>query len=211
MTVCEKLSVGKSGLISDYLNDLVMSGFISRDHTWNPKTGVSAPLLFKYRLKDNYLRFFLKYIVNKLPEIERNVYQIKSISSLPGWASIMGLQFENLVLNNRDFIQRCLRLSPEDIHVENPYFQLKKSRINACQVDYMIQTRTNVLYVTEIKFSRDTIKREIIHEMKDKISRLYIPNGMSCCPVLIHVNGVHDSVVDSGYFTEIIDFSKALN
>jgi uncharacterized protein len=208
--VCEKLEVGKSGLMSDYLNDLVMSGFISRDHTWNQKTGISAPLLFKYRLKDNYLRFYLKYIESKLPEIERDVYKLKSLNLLPGWATMMGLQFENLVLNNRHFIHRCLKLSPDDILVENPFFQHQKSRQSACQVDYMIQTRTNVLYICEVKFSRNVLKKEIIHEVKNKTSRLYIPRGMSYCPVLIHVNGVHDSVIDSGYFTEIIDFSEAL-
>ncbi len=74
----------------------------------------------------------------------------------------------------------------------------------------MIQTRSNVLYICEIKFSRDTIRKEIIDEMKNKIAKLNIPKGMSCCPVLVHVNGVHNSVIDSGYFTEIIDFADAL-
>src|SRR5688500_3916730 len=123
----------------------------------NPKTGISASLLFKYRLKDNYLRFYLKYIENKLPEIERNIYQLKSLSSLPGWAAMMGLQFENLVLNNRHFIHQCLKLSPDDILVENPFFQHQKSRQRGCQIDYMIQTRTNILYVCEIKFSLDVL------------------------------------------------------
>jgi len=204
--ICEKLGVGKSGLISEYLNDLVMSGFISRDNTWNPKTGITAPLLFKYRLRDNYLRFYLKYIENKLAEIERNVYQLKSLSSLPGWAAIMGLQFENLVLNNRQFIHQCLKLSADDIVVENPFFQHATSRQSGCQIDYMIQTRTNVLYVCEIKFSRNELKKDIIKEVKTKMSQLSIPRGMSFCPVLIHVNGVSDSVIDAAYFTEIIDF-----
>lgn len=208
--ICEQLGVGKSGLISEYLNDLVMSGFISRDHTWNPKTGITAPLLFKYRLRDNYLRFYLKYIENKLPEIDRNVYQLKSLSSLPSWATIMGLQFENLVLNNRNFIHRCLKLPADDIVVENLYFQHAKSRQSGCQIDYMIQTRTNVVYVCEIKFSRHEIKRDILKEVKAKIDRLSVPRGMSFCPILIHVNGVVDSVIDDAYFTEIIDFGDVL-
>lgn len=208
--ICEKLGVGKSGLMSDYLNDLVRSGFVSRDHTWHPKTKRSAPLLFKYRLRDNYLRFYLKYIDGKLPAIERGVYQLKSLSLLPGWATVMGLQFENLVLNNRHFVHQCLKLSPDDILVENPFFQHQTTRRSACQIDYMIQTRTNILYVCEVKFSRDILRKEIIREVKDKISRLYVPKGMSCCPVLIHVNGVQDSVIDSNYFTKIIDFGKAL-
>lgn len=208
--ICEKLDVGKSGLISEYLNDLVISGFITRDHTWNPKTGITAPLLFKYRLRDNYLRFYLRYIESKLPEIDRNIYQLKSLTSLPNWATIMGLQFENLVLNNRQFIHRCLRISADDIIVENPFFQHSKTRQAGCQIDYMIQTRTNVLYICEVKFSRNELKKDIINEVKTKIDRLSIPKGMSFCPVLIHVNGVNDSVVDEGYFTELIDFSDVL-
>lgn len=208
--ICTKLKVPGSGLISEYLEDLMLSGFISRDHTWNPKTGFSSPLLFKYRLKDNYLRFYLKYIESKLPEIERNVYQFKSLSLLPGWASIMGLQFENLVLNNRDFIHRRLRLLANDIVIENPYFQKQKNNKAGCQIDYMIQTRTNVLFACEIKFSRDVIGQDIINEIKNKISQLRLPRGFSCCPVLIHVNGVSDSVIDSGYFTQIINFSDLL-
>ena len=169
--ICEKLGVEKTGLISEYLSDLAMSGFISRDHTWNPKTGVSAPLLFKYRLRDNYLRFYLKYIESKIPEIDRGIYAFKSLSSLPGWATIMGLQFENLILNNRKFVHQSLRLSPDDIVVENPFFQNKTARQKACQIDYMIQTRTQILYLCEIKFSRDLIKKEVIGEIKEKMSR----------------------------------------
>ncbi len=209
--ICEKLKVGKSGLISEYLNDLVVSGFVSRDHTWNLKTGISAPLLFKYRLRDNYLRFYLKYIESKLPEIERNVYQLKSLNSLSGWATTMGLQFENLVLNNRHFIHQALKLSPDTIVMENPFFQPPRVRQAGCQIDYMIQTKANILYACEIKFSRDVLKKDIIKEMKEKITRLVIPRGMSCCPVLIHVNGVNDGIIDSGYFTEIIDFSNVLD
>ncbi len=208
--ICERLNVEKSGLISEYLNDLVTSGFVSKDYTWNLKTGIASPLLFNYRLKDNYLRFYLKYIENKLGEIERNLYQFRSINLLPGWATIMGLQFENLVMNNRRYIHKRLRLSPDDIVAENPFFQRSGSRQQGCQIDYMIQTRTNILYICEIKFSRNEIKKEIIKEVSTKIDRLVVPRGFSYCPVIIHVNGVSDSVIDSNYFTEIIDFSDIL-
>ncbi len=209
--ICRKLKVDKSGLVSEYLNDLVMSGFIAKDNTWNPKTGIAAPLLYKYRLRDNYLRFYLKYIENKLPEIERNVYQLKSVRLLPGWSTIMGLQFENLVLNNRSFVHKLLRLNPDDVVFENPYFQHQKSRQLGCQVDYMVQTRSNVLYVCEVKFSQEAIKKEVITEVKKKIDKLYSPRGFSVCPVLIHVNGVTDNIIAADYFTEIIDFSEALS
>ncbi len=198
-------------MISEYLNALTTSGFICRDNTWNPKTGISAPLLYKYRLRDNYLRFYLKYIEPRLPEIERDSYQFKSLESLAGWASIMGLQFENLILNNRGFIHRKLNLSMADIVTDNPFFQHKTLRHPGCQIDYMIQTRTNLLYICEIKFSRNVIGKNIIDEVKEKISRLSVPRGMSCCPVIIHVGGVSDAVMDANYFTGIIDFCEVFD
>ncbi len=207
--ICKNLGVGKSGLISEYLEDLIKSGFISRDYTWHLKSGKISNISH-YRLHDNYLRFYLKYIEKALPEIEKNNFRLKSLSSLPGWATIMGLQFENLVLNNRQFIQESLHIRPEDIISENPYFQHKTARQAGCQIDYLIQTRFNTLFACEIKFSRQEIKPAVVQEVRKKIENLALPRGFSCCPVLIHVNGVHDSVIDSGYFTEIINFSHAL-
>jgi len=208
--ICKKLNIGKSGLITEYLNDLVTSGFISRDYSWHPKKGLIAPLLSKYRLRDNYLRFYLKYMENRLPEINKQRGSFQSFSGLPGFLTIMGLQFENLVLNNRRYIHQCLRLSAHDIVIENPYFQRPKLRQQGCQIDYMIQTRTRILYVCEIKFSQHPIKKDIIPEVQSKLDKLTIPRGFSVCPVLIHVNGAHETLVDSDYFTEIIDFGAAL-
>jgi len=207
--ICDKLKVGKSGLISEYLKDLMLSGFISRDFSWHLRSGMHSAISV-YRLRDNYLRFYLKYIEKHLPEIEKKSYHIKSLSSLPGFATIMGLQFENLVLHNRSFIHESLNIRTEDIVTDNPYFQRKTARRQGCQLDYLIQTRFNMLFACEIKFSRHPIQRSVIQAMKEKLDRLALPRGFSCCPVLIHVNGVDDSVADSNYFTEIINFSLLL-
>ncbi|MBP6985531.1 MAG: ATPase [Alphaproteobacteria bacterium] len=207
--ICEKLGVAKTGLISAYLFDLIKSGFLSRDYTWHIISGKPSPISH-YRLKDNYLRFYLKYIDPNLSDIEKNSYMPKSISSLTGWSSMMGFQFENLILNNRQFVQHKLKIRPEDVVSENPFFQHKTKRQPGCQIDYLIQTRFNNLFACEIKFSRQEIKPDIIQEMKRKIENLAKPRGFSCFPVLIHVNGVSDSVVDSNYFAEIIDFSEII-
>ena len=34
---------------------------------------------------------------------------------------------------------------------------------------------------------------------------------MSCRPVLIHINGMNEEVIDSGYFAHIIDMGGLLN
>ena len=92
----------------------------------------------------------------------------------------------------------------------NPFFQRKTSRIPGCQIDYMIQTRHDTVYVCEIKFSRFEIKPDIISEMQEKIKRLKLPKRFSIRPLLIHVNGVREDVIDSRYFSAIIDFGELL-
>ncbi len=207
--LCRKLDYAKSGVLSQYLEDLMQAGFISRDYTWLLKNG-KASRLSHYRLSDNYLRFYLKYILPKLQSIISQSYDDISLSSLPQWDTIMGLQFENLILSNRKTIHQALKLRSEDMVAGNPFFQKKTSTQAGCQIDYLIQTRYNTLFACEIKFSRHEIGNSIIQEMQEKLAKIKLPRGFSVWPVLIHVNGVHETVEDSGYFTEIIDFAQFL-
>jgi hypothetical protein len=41
--------------------------------------------------------------------------------------------------------------------------------------------------------------------------RLKVPKGFSIRPFLVHVNGVSDSVVESEFFSGIIDFGQFLD
>lgn len=204
--ICIELDVSQSGYMSECLDVLVKSGFVSRDYCWNFSTGKKAGLSH-FRLSDNYLRFYLKYIEKELLNIQQGVYTEKTVFSLKGWSTIMGFQFENLVLNNRRFIYECLDINPSTIVASNPFFQRSNKSQSGCQIDYLIQTELNVLYVCEVKFSQNYVGKEVIDSVQNKIKRLKKPKGYSCIPVLIHVNGVHDDVLDTGYFKRIIDFT----
>lgn len=205
--ISKALNVDLTGLLSEYLEELSLSGFIKRDYTWHIKTGHDAKLS-KYRLSDNYFRFYLRYIDKYRTKINRGGFEIKAMTSLPEWPTMMGLQFENLVLNNRHCIHQALRISPEDIVSDNPFFQNPTRKQRGCQIDYMIQTKFDTLYVCEVKFSKHPIGMEVINEMQQKIDRLKRPKGFSCRPVLIHVNGVSEDVKESDYFASIIDMSE---
>ncbi|MDP3445364.1 MAG: ATPase, partial [Ignavibacteria bacterium] len=130
--------------------------------------------------------------------------------SLPNWDGVMGLQFENLVLSNRKEVHQWLMLKPEEIVSDNPYFQRQTTQQKGCQIDYLIQTRYNTLFVCEIKFSKNEVDISIVNKMKEKLSRLIVPQGFACLPVLIHINGVSEELRSSGYFFKIIDFSQLL-
>lgn len=94
---------------------------------------------------------------------------------------------------------------------ENPFYQHKTARQPGYQIDYLIQTKFDTLYVCEIKFSRNEITNTIIPEIRAKIGALSRPRGMSCRPVLIHVNDVSEEVADSDYFAHIVDMGGLLN
>lgn len=90
------------------------------------------------------------------------------------------------------------------------FFQNATTKQLGCQIDYMIQTRFQSLFLCEIKFSKKPVCLKIIKEMETKRKRLKTPKFCSIRPVLIHVNGVDESVLDEGYFDKIIDFSQLL-
>jgi AAA+ ATPase superfamily predicted ATPase len=207
--ICKKLKIAQTGFISEYLEDLVKSGFITRDFTWKLEAE-EASKLSQFRLSDNYLRFYLRYMDKNISKIKAGDYAFKSLALLPNWESIMGLQFENLVLKNKSYIKEHLGIKQDEVVSDNPFFQRKTNRLSGCQVDYLIQTKFSALYVCEIKFSRYPIDNTIIAEMQNKIKALYYPKGFSCRPVLIHINGVKEEVVTSGFFADIIDFSELL-
>lgn len=122
----------------------------------------------------------------------------------------MSLQIENLVLNNRDKIKSLLNIMPDEIINDNPYLQRATSRQKGCQIDYLIQTRPDSLYVCEIRYSRNPIKRSIIEEVEEKINRLKVPKRISIRPILIYLGEVHDEVLDANYFNRIINIEDLL-
>lgn len=207
--LAKELNVEISGLFSEYLEELTLSGFIRRDYTWNIKTGQDSRLS-KFRLSDNYIRFYLRYIEKYRTKIDRGGFEFKSLMSLPEWNTIMGLQFENCILNNRKLLYDAVGISPEDIISENPFYQKCTTKQPGCQIDYMIETRFQTLYICEIKFSRNVIGFEVIKEVQDKIDHIMRPKGFSCRPVLVHVNGVSDDVTESNYFASIVDVGTFL-
>ncbi len=194
----------KSGDMSTYLSDLLLAGFISRDYTWHLKTG-KVSKLSAYRLRDNYTRFYQKVILPNKSQIQSDFYA-ESLTGLSGWDTIMGLQFENLVLNNQKLIFQKLGIPLEQVVHANPYFQRATQKHRGCQIDLLIQTKYNNLYICEIKFSLSSIGPQIINSMKNKIANLSIPRSFSYRPVLIHVNGVSEEISKSDYFSKIINF-----
>ena len=162
----------------------------------------------KYRIKDNYIRFYLKYIQPKKSLISQGLYQDLHLDELPEWQSMMGLQFENLVLNNLGSIQKKLQISPVSVLSAAPYFQNKTLRKEACQIDLLIQTKHTV-YVCEVKF-RKQISLNVIDEVQEKIRKIKVPKTTSVRPVIIYEGELSSRVQNENFFSHLISFKKLL-
>lgn len=200
------IAYSPSGTLSQHLNALEICGFISKHPDWSLKTGKFGKSTL-YRLSDNYLRFYIHYIEPNLAKIEQGSFLEVPLSSLPGWESMLGFQMENLLLKNRPLIYHALGIHAQDIAIDNPYFQKAVGRKKECQIDYLIQTYSNTLFVCEVKMRRRELGLEVIDAMKTKIASLSLPKGFGVCPVLLHLGPVSDTLLSSRYFYRIIDIA----
>lgn len=202
--IAKAINYTSSGAFSSYLHELVESGFLAHDYAWDLKTGKDVDVS-RYRLKDNYLRFYLKCILPQFSKIQKDLFQDRALTSIPGWHSIRGLQFENLVLSNRRFIWSVLKINEEEIINDNPFLQRKTVHQKGCQIDYLIHAEFNILYVFEIKFSQNKIGKSVIEEVRQKINRIKIPRGFAVKPILIHTSEVTPDIIEERYFASIIN------
>jgi hypothetical protein len=88
--------------------------------------------------------------------------------------------------------------------------QNRGSATAGCQIDYLIQTKYKNIYLCEIKFSRNKIGAKIIEEVKEKMTCLSVPKNTAILSVLVHVNGVQETVLDNQFFYETIEFGDLL-
>ena len=205
-----RLDEPRNGHLSDVLRELCEGGFISDDLGLNPETGAEARIA-KYRLRDNYTRFYLKYVEPNRRAIARGVFRFASLSSLPGWDSIMGLAFENLIVNNAMDLAPLLGIGNATIVSAAPYRHVRRGRDGSdrgCQIDLLVQT-PRAAYVVEVK-RKARIGREIEDEMETRLKRLPLRKGVSARPVLVF-DGQLDPVVEGdGFFDAVIPASKLL-
>ena len=197
--IAETVGVERGGSLGSSLDELVEAGFIAKDETLNPRTW-KASRLAHYRLCDNYARFYLKYIEPHLADIKSGRYEFESLSELPGWQTIMGLQFENLVLNRVMDFKDALHLAGATVRSAAPY---RTGGTNAVQVDLLVQT-DEVMYVVEIK-RRKLIKADIVDEVKEKIGKIRRPSRISVRKAIIFDGELAPVVRRTGYFDAIID------
>ena len=197
----------KGGWVSDLLLQLEEAGLVASDEGLNPETGKEIRERC-YRIRDNYSRFYLKYIEPCRHQIDRGGYSFVALEELKGWDSIMGYQFENLVINNYAQLLKPLHLERTVIESAAPYRRTGTSGTPGVQIDFLIQT-AHANLVIEIKRMKD-IGLEVVREVEEKISRFKRPRGKSFRPVLVYDGNISPRLETEGYFDVILPFSKLM-
>ena len=199
--LAEALGVARNGPFSKVMKELEMAGFVAADSGINPESGRRSREI-RYRLRDNYTRFYLKYVEPHASEIKDGRYEFASLENLPEWNAILGLQFENLVVNNFRSLLPALHLEGVQIFSAAPFRKVRKSADRGVQVDLLVQTRKAVVLV-EIKRQRE-IGEEVEREMAEKVRRLHVPAGMSVRTALVYAGALSKGVRGDGYFDALI-------
>ena len=208
--ISRRLGIPRNGHLSTNLRALCEGGFIADDVGINPETG-KLGRVSKYRLKDNYTRFYLKYLAPHKHEITLGTYQYLSVENLPEWQTVMGLQFENLVVNNAMLLIPHLHIGGAIVESAAPYRNMRNGvagKKAGCQIDLLIQT-ARTAYVIEIKRQKE-IGPEIEDEVRRKIARLPLRSGVTPRPVLVYDGSLAPSVEGTGFFDAIIPVRKLL-
>ncbi|MEQ1665777.1 MAG: hypothetical protein ABL927_10415, partial [Bdellovibrionales bacterium] len=204
--IAKQLGQTLNSEISSDLKNLVLSGFIARDFTYAPNGQRTKKSV--YRVKDNYLRFYLKYI-------EPRSEKIKQANEFSGWPklsksldSILGLQFENLILNHLPETLKGLGIPLNNVQSASPYFQTPTTKNKgACQVDLLVQCDNDIWYLCEFKL-RKKIEATVVSDMKFKLNTIAKPKHISLRSALVYFGSITPDIVNE--FDRTLNFEKLL-
>ena len=200
-------SMEPGGHVTDALAELSVAGFVSADRGLTPGTSTAVREV-RYRISDNYVRFYLKFIAPRAEAIRKGVYRLSSMDHLPGWRSILGVQFESLVLNNLPAVLPRLGIGNALVLSAAPYARKATKRGEGTQIDLLVQTRTAV-HVVEIK-RRASIPASVEDDVREKVKRLKLPRRLSVRTALVYDGDLAPALEENGYFDALLPFSSLL-
>lgn len=204
--LAKMIGCARNSHLSDILKELETAGFVDKADGINPATGKRGRI-DRYRLRDNYVRFFLRYVAPHAVEIQSGVYAFHGLCKLEGWHTILGLQFENLVLNNLTSLLPLMNLQNKTVISAAP-FRSQSGPNGGVQIDLLVQTE-GVAYIVEIKRGL-RLGIETAWEMARKADALPLRPGMSVRTVLVYAGHLSRELAASDDVDLFIPVEKLL-
>lgn len=197
--VAQKLKIASGGGAKSYLDNLESALFITSYVPYDKKPNSK---LKKYKLTDEYLRFYFKYVEPHLRLISvnrtRNLFDqlVK-----PVWNSWLGFAFENYCVNNAMFLAKIMGFE-DRVKQWGPYFQRGDEGF---QIDLIYVRSDRVITLCEIKYHDKKITTAVVNEVKNKCSLIVLPHGYTLETALISRFGPDDALRELDFFHHYVD------
>lgn len=191
---------GGSGF-NRYLDNLEKAGFIK---SCFPPGKPDTSKLKRYRLEDEYLHFYFKFIQPNLKKIETNTKKnlfadVMRSRSYQSWA---GLAFERLCLKHVDKIMKALQID-QLVKDYGPYYDRASNTKEGVQIDLLFYRHDPVITVCEMKYHSSKIGKWITDTLEKKLSLLFDVKE-SIEKVLITTEGITKDLEEAHYFSKVL-------
>lgn len=194
----KKLKMVSSGGIKTYLENLEKALFIT---SYVPYNKNETSKLKKYKLTDEYLRFYFKYVEPYKNLIVSNKNRdLFSQLVKPEWSSWLGFAFENFCLKNALYLAELMGFGDKVINW-GPYFQRKDKNF---QIDLIYVRSDKVITLCELKYQNQPVDVTVVIEMEKKCKLIEIPRGYTVEKALISKAGPNEAVKQLNYFHHFI-------
>ena len=193
--VSDHLKMPSGGGLKSYLSNLEKALFIS---SYVPYDKSEKSKLKKYKLTDEYLRFYFKFIVPNKKIISDFSGSANLFNRLvkSQWDSWTGFAFENFCLKNAASLAQKMDFL-DQIKSYGPLFSRGEKGF---QVDLIFERFDQTLMVCEMKYYNKPIGVKIIAEFEKKLHLLEVKKGFSVQKVLISQFGEDKALKASEYF-----------
>ncbi len=206
--IAAALGEGKGGRTAGTLARLGEAGFAAQDDAADPETG-RTPRERRWRLRDNYARFYLKYIEPAKAAIDAGAFDRTPLEALPGIEGTMGLAFENLVVNHARELLPLVGMRGVLATSVSPWRRRgTKGGRKGVQID-LLARGPRVACVVEVKRRRE-LGREVIDEVETKVRAVRWPAGTAVRTALVYEGRLSPGVEADGYFDALVPFGRLL-
>lgn len=192
--IAVKLKMPSGGGVKVYLENLEKALFVTSYVPYDKKNNSK---LKKYKLTDEYLRFYFKYVEPHLRLISVN-HSRDLFTQLvkPVWQSWLGFAFENYCLKNAMPLAKAMGFEDQVVQW-GPYFQRESEGF---QIDLLYMRSDKVITLCEIKHYEKEIPISVVQEVKKKCALIKIPRGYTLELALISKYGPEKALKEVEYF-----------
>ncbi|MCP4674573.1 MAG: hypothetical protein GY854_03465 [Deltaproteobacteria bacterium] len=197
--------LGSGGRISEYLSNLELAGFIE---SYASVDRPHALRELRYRISDQYLMFYFKFIHRNRNRINRlegmhTIAQFLPNKSLRVWR---GLAFERICYLHHHRIAE--KLGFKAVAYEFGSWFAKGEKNLKTQVDLIFLRADNVITLCEIKFTDKKVGLEIVSDVERKIEVFPNPKDRTIEKVLITAAEPTGKLLNEGYFHAILTLEE---